>query len=79
MAPAAIEKPFEEGWDVNNSAAVLTDDAEIIYKEWDYLRSRCPVPHIDRHDGYWMLTKFVQIARRPFPNVPRLTTSGMTT
>jgi hypothetical protein len=54
---AAVETRFSEGFDIDNSAAVLTDDAEAIYKEWDMLRAQCPVPHVSRHDGYWMLTK----------------------
>jgi hypothetical protein len=45
-------------WDINNSAAVLSDDPEEIYKEWDYLREKCPVARVDRHNGYWMLTKY---------------------
>ncbi len=53
----SIDVELPHGWDINNSAAVVSDDPEEIYKEWDYLRSKCPVARVDRHDGYWILTK----------------------
>ncbi|KAF2668462.1 putative cytochrome P450 [Microthyrium microscopicum] len=49
------------GWNIDNSAAVVSDDPEKIYKEWDYMRSQCPVAHVNRHDGYWILTKHEDI------------------
>jgi hypothetical protein len=53
----SIDVELPHGWDINNSAAVVSDDPEEIYKEWDYLRSKCPVARVDRHNGYWILTK----------------------
>jgi hypothetical protein len=58
MVPAVkLELPAE--WDINKSAAVVSDNPQEIYKEWDYLRSKCPVAHVDLHGGYWIMTKFV--------------------
>ena len=53
----AVKVQLPEDWDINNSAAVVSDNPQDVYKEWDYLRSQCPVAHVDRHDGYWILTK----------------------
>ena len=44
-------------WNLNDSEAVLYTDPAKIYNEWDYLRSKCPVAHVDHHRGYWILTK----------------------
>lgn len=55
MATATIE--MAQHWDINDSEAVLRNDPEKIYEEYNYLRSKCPVAHVDRHDGYWLLTK----------------------
>ena len=55
MGSIDVELPHR--WDINNSAAVVSDDPEEIYKEWDHLRSKCPVARVDRHNGYWILTK----------------------
>jgi hypothetical protein len=62
---ATVDVQLPEGWDINNSEAVMSNNPQKIYKEWDFLRSRCPVAHVDVHlteagtTGYWMLTKFV--------------------
>ena len=55
----AVKLELPEDWDINNSAAVVSDNPQEVYKEWDYLRSQCPVAHVDRHNGYWILTKWV--------------------
>lgn len=52
-----------EGGDINESAAVISNDPVMIYKEYDYLRENCPVAHVDRHGGYWLLTRFVLFPR----------------
>lgn len=56
MATADVEIPKD--WNVNDSEAVISNDPEKIYKEYDYMRQSCPVAHVDRHNGYWMLTKY---------------------
>jgi cytochrome P450 len=60
---AAVEQILGEGWNVNNSDAVTSNDPEKIYKEWNYLRSNCPVAKVDRHcpDGYWLMTRYEDI------------------
>lgn len=55
MATADVE--LAPGWDVNDSAAVLSNDPEKIYDEYNYLRQHCPVAKVDRHNGYWLLTR----------------------
>lgn len=57
MASVDIQLPPE--WNVNDSAAVLSNNPEEIYKEYDHLRQRCPVAKVDRHNGYWLLTRQV--------------------
>jgi hypothetical protein len=56
MATADIE--ILKDWNVNDSEAVISNDPQKIYKEYDYMRQNCPVAHVDRHNGYWMLTKY---------------------
>jgi hypothetical protein len=60
---AVVEQILGEGWNVNTSDAVTSNDPEKIYKEWDYLRSNCPVAKVDRHcpDGYWLMTRYEDI------------------
>jgi hypothetical protein len=55
MATADVQSPLE--WNVNDSEAVISNDPAKIYKEYDYMRQKCPVAHVDRHNGYWMLTR----------------------
>jgi hypothetical protein len=60
---AAVEQVLGEGWNVNSSDAVMSNDPDKIYKEWDYLRNNCPVAKVDRHcpDGYWLMTRYEDI------------------
>lgn len=68
MATAAVQ--LTPDWDINKSEAVMSNDPDKIYKEWNFLRSACPVAKVDVHltegggHGYWMLTKYY--LRRPF-------------
>jgi hypothetical protein len=55
MATAELDIPHN--WDVNTSEAVLSNDPAKIYREYDYMRSKCPVAHVNKHNGYWILTK----------------------
>jgi hypothetical protein len=69
MATTAVQLP--EGWNINESEAVMSNDPEKIYKEWNFLRSACPVAKVDVHltegggHGYWMLTKYSLIVHFP--------------
>jgi hypothetical protein len=47
-----------QDWDINTSALVTSNEPEKIYREYDYLRTHCPVAHVDKHDGYWVLTRY---------------------
>lgn len=44
----------------------MSNDPDKIYKEWNFLRSACPVAKVDVHltegggHGYWMLTRYYQ-------------------
>lgn len=60
---AIVEHPFGESWNINDSDAVTSNDPQKIYKEWDYLRNKCPVAKVDRHcpDGYWLMTRYEDI------------------
>jgi len=55
----ATEVVIPAAWDVNTSEAVMSNDPAKIYKEWDYMRKECPVAHVDKHNGYWILSRFV--------------------
>jgi hypothetical protein len=48
-----------QDWDINTSALVTSNEPEKIYREYDYLRTHCPVAHVDKHDGYWVLTRYL--------------------
>lgn len=59
-APLAQAQPpadVPNGWDINTSALVTSNEPEKILREYDYLRTNCPVAHVDRHGGYWVLTR----------------------
>lgn len=55
-----------DNWDINNSAIVNSDNPEEIYKEYDYIRKQCPVAHVDKHNGYWILTRYDTLASCSF-------------
>ncbi|KAF2105622.1 cytochrome P450 [Lophiotrema nucula] len=59
MATADVKIPHD--WNVNDSEAVISNDPQKIYKEYDYMRQNCPVVHCDRHNGSWMLTKYEDV------------------
>jgi hypothetical protein len=61
MAPAAAQSnefTAPKGWNINDSAIVNSDDPQLVYKEYDYIREHCPVAHVDKHGGYWITTKY---------------------
>lgn len=68
MAAAGIsvhEAGFLGEWNINDSELVNGGDPEKIYKEYNHLRSQCPVAHVDKHNGYWVLTKYESIPKTP--------------
>ncbi|KAF2671826.1 putative cytochrome P450 [Microthyrium microscopicum] len=50
-----------ENFDIDESAAVNLNDPAQIYAEYDYLRSKCPVIHTTKYNGYWLLTRHADI------------------
>jgi cytochrome P450 len=51
------------------------DLAERLYDFYDEVRERCPVAHVDRHGGYWMLTKHEDVSAVA-RDYSRFTTTG---
>lgn len=51
-----LPEAVPDDWDVNSSALVTSNEPEKIFREYDYLHTNCPVAHVDRHGGYWVLT-----------------------
>jgi hypothetical protein len=61
MATAAVNGHsggHEHVFDIDNSAAVISNEPAKIYEEYDYLRKRCPVIHTSQYGGYWLLTRY---------------------
>jgi hypothetical protein len=54
-----VDIEFPPDWDVNKGQLVHNNEPNQIYKEYAHLRKTCPVAHVDAHNGYWILTKFV--------------------
>jgi cytochrome P450 len=47
-----------EMFNIDDSAAVISNDPAQIYAEYDLLRAKCPVIHTSRYNGYWLLTRY---------------------
>jgi cytochrome P450 len=50
-----------EKFDIDESDAVISNNPSKIYKEYDFLRQKCPVIHTSRYNGYWLLTRYEDI------------------
>lgn len=50
-------------FDIDNSAAVTSDDPAKIYEEYRHLRTRCPLIHTSQYGGYWLLTRYEDVKR----------------
>jgi cytochrome P450 len=48
-------------FDIDTSAAVIHNDTEQIYKEYNFLREKCPVIHTNAYNGYWLLTRYEDV------------------
>jgi hypothetical protein len=53
----AFQKFVWEHGALEDSEAVWSNDPEKIYAEYDELRKQCPVAWVNRHGGYWLLTR----------------------
>jgi cytochrome P450 len=52
-----------ETFNIDDSAAVISNDPAQIYAEYDLLRQKCPVIHTSRYNGYWLLTRYDDVKR----------------
>ncbi|KAF2395531.1 putative cytochrome P450 [Trichodelitschia bisporula] len=59
--PTATEALRASGFEIDTSQAVVSNDPSEIYEEYDMLRARCPVAWVNKHNGYWMLTRYEDI------------------
>jgi len=50
---------IEEQINIDDNEAVISNNPEKIYEEYDMLRSKCPVAWTNRYNGFWLLTKYV--------------------
>lgn len=46
------------GFDIDKSSAVVSNDPEAIYKEYEHFRSKCPVAWTNEYGGFWLLTRY---------------------
>jgi cytochrome P450 len=66
MAAAEVDQqvPCDDGtFDIDNSAAVISDSPAKIYEEYRYLRKHCPVIHTSQYGGYWLMTRYEDVKR----------------
>lgn len=62
--PVAVQLSEKSGLEeqqinIDNNEAVISNNPAKIYKEYDMLRSKCPVAWTNQYNGYWLLTKYV--------------------
>lgn len=50
-------------FDIDNSAAVMSDDPALIHEEYRHLRKHCPVIHTNQYGGYWLMTRYEDVKR----------------
>lgn len=50
-------------FDIDNSAAVNSNDPSKVYEEYCYLRKQCPLIYTSRYGGYWLLTRYEDVKR----------------
>jgi len=56
--------PCNDGnFDIDSSAAVISDSPAKIYEEYRYLRKHCPVIHTSQYGGYWLMTRYEDVKR----------------
>ncbi|TDZ14160.1 5-methyl-1-naphthoate 3-hydroxylase [Colletotrichum orbiculare MAFF 240422] len=53
----------EVSFDIDRSAAVVSNDPAEIYQEYQYLRRKCPLVHTRQYGGYWLLTRYEDVKR----------------
>ncbi|KAF6793453.1 cytochrome p450 [Colletotrichum sojae] len=50
-------------FDIDKSAAVISDDQAKIYEEYRHLQKQCPLIHTSQYGGYWLLTRYEDVKR----------------
>jgi hypothetical protein len=50
---------LEEQVNIDHNEAVISNNPDKIYEEYDMLRSKCPIAWTNQYNGYWLLTKYV--------------------
>ncbi len=51
----------DEPFDIDNAAAVVSNDPSKIYEEYRYLRKQCPLIHTSKYGGYWLMTRYEDV------------------
>ncbi|KAH0444713.1 C2H2 type zinc finger domain protein [Colletotrichum camelliae] len=66
MAAISISEQIQRDsvpFDIDKSAAVISNDPAKIYEEYRYLRKECPLIHTSQYGGYWLLTRYDDVKR----------------
>ena len=66
MAIIDVDRHVRDGiqqLDIDNSAAVISDNPAKIYEEYRHLRKHCPVVHTSQYGGYWLMTRYEDVKR----------------
>lgn len=50
-----------DDFDIDKSSAVISNNPEAIYKEYEHLRSKCPVAWTNEYGGFWLLTRYEDV------------------
>ncbi|KAK3644000.1 hypothetical protein LTR56_009852 [Elasticomyces elasticus] len=66
MAIADVDRQVHQDgqkFDIDKSAAVISDNPAEIYEEYRHLRKHCPVIHTSQYGGYWLMTRYEDVKR----------------
>lgn len=66
MAVMDVDERVHENipsFDIDNSAAVISDDPAKIHEEYRHLRKHCPVIHTSQYGGFWLITRYEDVKR----------------
>ncbi|CAI6334209.1 unnamed protein product [Periconia digitata] len=50
-------------FDINKAHAVISNDPEKIYNEYQYLRQECPLIYTSQYGGYWIMSRYEDVKR----------------
>lgn len=57
MTPSSTDVPI----DIDKSQAVISNDPELIYQEYDQFRAKCPVAWTNEYGGFWLMTRYEDV------------------